>query len=214
MSDSGGSLVPGSEARYTPFGDWRTEPTAGLTDRGYTGHKSNNLGGGADDLGLIYMNARYYGRYLNRFISADTIVPDPADPQQFNRYTHSLNNPVNFTDPTGHCAEGQWGDDYEDASCLEIAQYVAHKYGYDFNKLTKYDWSLASTGMYSPRDDGFIEHGGRGSCTLTLRINQKSQNGHNEGGLTLIWPGKPPEKRGCPAKKKGVAPVACTPGNR
>ncbi|MCP4428794.1 MAG: hypothetical protein GY803_30280, partial [Chloroflexi bacterium] len=59
MSDADGALVPGSVARYTPFGDWRTEPTAGLTDQGYTGHKHNNLGGGADDLGLIYMNARY-----------------------------------------------------------------------------------------------------------------------------------------------------------
>ncbi|MCP4427086.1 MAG: LamG domain-containing protein, partial [Chloroflexi bacterium] len=59
MSDADGALVPDSLARYTPFGDWRTEPTAGLTDQGYTGHKHNNLGGGADDLGLIYMNARY-----------------------------------------------------------------------------------------------------------------------------------------------------------
>src|SRR5690606_23835882 len=44
--------------RYTPFGDWRTEPTAGLTDIGYTGHRHNNL---ADkDLGMVYMQARYY----------------------------------------------------------------------------------------------------------------------------------------------------------
>ncbi|MCP4424035.1 MAG: hypothetical protein GY803_06060, partial [Chloroflexi bacterium] len=67
MSDANGALVPDSVARYTPFGDWRTEPTAGLTDQGYTGHKHNNLGGGADDLGLIYMNARYYVPTLNRF---------------------------------------------------------------------------------------------------------------------------------------------------
>lgn len=31
-----------------------------LTDRGYTGHKHNNLSGSANDLGFIFMNARYY----------------------------------------------------------------------------------------------------------------------------------------------------------
>jgi hypothetical protein len=41
------------------YGGWRTTPRAVLTDYGYTGHKHNNLGGAADDLGLIYMNARY-----------------------------------------------------------------------------------------------------------------------------------------------------------
>ena len=39
---------------------------------------------------------------LNRFASADTIVPDPANPQSFNRYSYVLNNPVNLIDPSGH----------------------------------------------------------------------------------------------------------------
>lgn len=42
MSDSNGDPVPGSSTRYYPFGDWRTEPTATLTDRGYTGRQHNN----------------------------------------------------------------------------------------------------------------------------------------------------------------------------
>jgi hypothetical protein len=36
--------VLNSIAPYLPFGDWRTQPSADLTDIGYTGHKSNNLG--------------------------------------------------------------------------------------------------------------------------------------------------------------------------
>lgn len=48
------------------------------------------------------MNARFYVPYLNRFISADTIVPDPTNPQSYNRYSYVLNNPINFADPTGH----------------------------------------------------------------------------------------------------------------
>ncbi len=49
------------------------------------------------------MNARYYMPLVGRFISADTIVPEPSNPQSFNRYSYSLNNPVNYIDPSGHC---------------------------------------------------------------------------------------------------------------
>lgn len=115
MSNPNGTLIPGSTARYLPFGGWRTEPTANLTDRGYTGHKSNNLG--SNDLGLIYMNARYYVPYINRFLSADSIVPNPANPQSYNRYSYARNNPLKFIDPTGHaeyCYDcgGSWDADY------------------------------------------------------------------------------------------------------
>jgi RHS repeat-associated protein len=86
-----------SQARYLPFGGYRgTLPSQTITDRGYTGHKHN------DNLGLIYMNARYYSPYINRFISADTIVPDPTNPQSFNRYSYVNNNPLKFVDPSGH----------------------------------------------------------------------------------------------------------------
>ena len=33
-----------------------------------------------------------------------TVVPDPANPQSLNRYSYGLNNPVSYTDPTGHNA--------------------------------------------------------------------------------------------------------------
>jgi hypothetical protein len=62
-------------------------------------------------------NARYYNPVLGRFISADTIVPDPANPQDLNRYSYVNNNPTNYTDPTGHCI---W-----DVCVLEAAAYVA-----------------------------------------------------------------------------------------
>ncbi|MEP7134620.1 MAG: RHS repeat-associated core domain-containing protein [Chloroflexota bacterium] len=42
--------------------------------------------------------------YINRFLSADTIVPGAANPQALNRYSYTLNNPLRYTDPTGHMA--------------------------------------------------------------------------------------------------------------
>ena len=41
--------------------------------------------------------------YLNHFASADTIVPDPTNPQAYNRYSYVYNNPIRFNDPSGHC---------------------------------------------------------------------------------------------------------------
>ncbi len=42
----------------------------------------------------------------------DTIIPYPANPQSWNRYSYVGNNPVNFNDPTGHYGCGD-GADYE-----------------------------------------------------------------------------------------------------
>jgi hypothetical protein len=39
---------------------------------------------------------------LGRFLSADTIVPDPSNPQRLNRFSYTRNNPLKYTDPTGH----------------------------------------------------------------------------------------------------------------
>jgi hypothetical protein len=44
-------------------------------------------------------------------VSADTIVVGYADPQNLNRYSYVINNPVRFIDPTGHMVAC---DPYED----------------------------------------------------------------------------------------------------
>ena len=97
LSDDNGNFVPGSLTLLRPFGSYRVEPTTnpGITDRGFTGHKEHI------DLGLTYMNARYYIGYINRFLSPDPIVPNPRNPQSLNRYSYGLNNPLRFTDPSG-----------------------------------------------------------------------------------------------------------------
>ena len=53
--------------------------------------------------GIDFAQARYYDSLIGRFMSADTIVPNPNDPQAFNRYSYGLNNPLRYVDPSGHC---------------------------------------------------------------------------------------------------------------
>ncbi|MCL4872333.1 MAG: hypothetical protein KJ063_25510, partial [Anaerolineae bacterium] len=45
----------------------------------------------------------FYLPGIGRFASADTIVPDVTNPQNYNRYSYVLNQPIIGTDPDGHC---------------------------------------------------------------------------------------------------------------
>jgi len=67
-----------------------------VTSRGFTGHEMD------DEIGLINMNARMYDPVLGRFLSPDTYVQFPDNAQSYNRYTYVNNNPLSFTDPSGH----------------------------------------------------------------------------------------------------------------
>ena len=65
--------------------------------------------------GLDYARNRYYSNTLGRFLTPDPYqatssgANSPADPGSWNRYAYSLNDPVNFGDPSGlqDCYEGE-----------------------------------------------------------------------------------------------------------
>jgi len=50
----------------------------------------------------MFYNARWYDPYLNQFTQPDTIVPDPYNSQDYDRYAYARNNPLRYTDPSGH----------------------------------------------------------------------------------------------------------------
>ncbi len=54
-------------------------------------------------MGIYDRNARWYSPSLRRFLSADSLLPGAGNPQAFNRYAYALNNPIRYTDPSGHC---------------------------------------------------------------------------------------------------------------
>ena len=96
LLDTNGNIVANGEQRYYPFGESRLTSADLKTDHLFTGQLSVGLGG------IYSYSARFYSPRLGRFLSADTIVPSWADPQSLNRYSYSINNPLRFTDPTGH----------------------------------------------------------------------------------------------------------------
>jgi RHS repeat-associated protein len=53
-------------------------------------------------LGLLFYNARWYDPAAGRFIQPDTIIPGGV--QGLDRYGYVSNNPIRYTDPSGHKA--------------------------------------------------------------------------------------------------------------
>ncbi|MBI9049672.1 MAG: RHS repeat-associated core domain-containing protein [Anaerolineaceae bacterium] len=85
-----------SEIRYSAFGETRYSSGITPTDYRYTGQLQQK------DVNLYYYNARYYDAALGRFVQADTIVPGAGNSKSYDRYAYVSNNPVRYTDPSGH----------------------------------------------------------------------------------------------------------------
>ncbi|WP_159394110.1 polymorphic toxin-type HINT domain-containing protein [Streptomyces sp. NRRL S-495] len=63
------------------------------------------VGGSKDDTtGFTNLGARQYDPSTGRFISPDPIL-DPTNPQQWNGYAYSENDPINLSDPSGYKSE-------------------------------------------------------------------------------------------------------------
>jgi RHS repeat-associated protein len=94
--DSSGALL--SKRSYWPYGGERSlSGDALLTDRWFTGQRDESF----DGLGLYHYGARAMSTVSGRFLSPDSVVPDPMNPQSLNRYSYVLNNPLRYTDATG-----------------------------------------------------------------------------------------------------------------
>jgi RHS repeat-associated protein len=92
-TNSHGQVI--SRVDTAPFG--QTTNRIGAKDEiGYAGHRT------VGSTNLIDAGARDYDPQLGRMVSADTLIPNAGESQGLNRYSYAYNNPVDYTDPTGH----------------------------------------------------------------------------------------------------------------
>ena len=75
-----------SSGRRLPFGGTRAIPNSPIlgTDFGYTGQRLLDSGMG----GIMDYKARFYSPALGRFIQPDNIIPNPWNPQNWNRFSY------------------------------------------------------------------------------------------------------------------------------
>jgi len=87
-----------AESDFYPFGGERV-----ICDR-LANHNYKFTGKERDtETGNDYFGARYYPNTLFRWLSPDPLLNSgrPDNPQTWNRYAYTLNNPLKFVDPTG-----------------------------------------------------------------------------------------------------------------
>ena len=67
-----------------------------------TGQPFAYNGEAREDTGLDYLRARYYDSQGGTFLTEDSYPGEETAPLSQNRYSYVQNNPVNYTDPSGH----------------------------------------------------------------------------------------------------------------
>ena len=96
------------------------------------------------------MGAREYDPSLARWLSADTIVPNPANSQSLNRYAYVLGNPLKYIDPTGHISD----DPHERREAANIIEELSYygvtidvDWGWDGENWNEGSWLLGELNL-------------------------------------------------------------------
>jgi RHS repeat-associated protein len=151
VTDGTGTLI--SEQRYLPFGGVRTDVgSITQTDFGYTGQRQL-------DMGLMDYKARFFSPSLGRFIQPDTIIPNPSDPQTWNRYSYALNNPIRYSDPSGHSVDCAIGEQYCEAGKINTTKRANEVALNLRNKKDKGEWQDLSDDEKSILSEGNWDKG-------------------------------------------------------
>ena len=112
VANSSGALQ--SQQLYTAWGQTRYTSGTLPTRYTYTGQYTYATTS-ANDFGMIYYGARFYDNSLGRFVSPDSIIPTGQGVQGWDRFAFVNNNPVRYTDPSGHSA--CWDDNANQPGC-------------------------------------------------------------------------------------------------
>ncbi len=85
------------------IGETRVATGTIYTDKLFTGQRE------ITGLGIYHYGARFCSPKLGRFLSPDTVVLGAANPQNLNRFSYTVNNPLRYTDPTRHMIDAGGG---------------------------------------------------------------------------------------------------------
>ena len=130
-----------------PFGGQRDHTGTVVSDYKYTGQELDT------STGLYNYGARLYDPLIGRFISPDTIVQAPSDPQTLNRYTYCRNNPLIYVDPTGHA--------------------LVHTYMAKFSGASSgYGGGSMNASANSVMSGGFLSNSGSSAASLQMHASQ------------------------------------------
>lgn len=81
---------------YDPYGTLTSGSADGVNYYGYNGESTNVK------TGFQYLRARYYDAENGVFTTEDSDLGTTENPLTRNRYAYTTNNPLNYSDPTGH----------------------------------------------------------------------------------------------------------------
>ncbi len=133
---------------FKPFGE-AIELIGKVAEFGFTGQRFEKA------IGIYDYNARWYDPKLGRFLSADSLVEAPYNPQTLNRYTYVRNNPLNRIDPTGNASwDGFWNGFWGGMSAAwEATRNFASGFGMAFSRNAFY-------GSIDRKPNGFAQRFG------------------------------------------------------
>jgi hypothetical protein len=130
----------------------------------------------------MFYNARWYDSATGRFAQADSIVPNQYNSQNLDRFGYVLNNPLRYSDPSGHV-------DCDGENNVDGCQKVTTK---DLSKLIKVEYGWTLKGKWSRRSiEKLLNYA---SDFATDVFNVTGKNGttwiRNHLGNATLWMGK------------------------
>lgn len=161
------------KAYYLPWGGERGDTSITSTDYGYTGQMKEG--------DIYYYGARYYDPAIGRFMQADTIVPlQVQGTQAFDRYAYVNNNPLRYTDPSGHhicsvlgeyCETKDLKNEYRNKTLSD------HPHRPSIEKMMKRLDEMLYMAVFNSSEYKTLYHDfGKDTCTIYVN-----------GGLNSVW---------------------------
>jgi RHS repeat-associated protein len=157
LINSNGTIYSNLELDYQSWGVDDLTPAGYATTFKYTGQRHAAGAQSGAEAGLYFYNARWRGAAaprsvpaaqrrgfdpeVGRFIQADTLIPEPGNPLAWDRYAYANNNPLYYTDPSGHspaCMDTEcWKKYGEYAKTQSTKPIIARSSDYPLNNNTQ-----------------------------------------------------------------------------